>query len=144
MKTFKVTSLRQPSVVQTVISNGLIPNEITIEGDDDLQVSDGYHTMDELYEHRIILFITLIRQLFYLVGQDGERAEVWCSKLHSDGSSFDGWFIVGIGTDYGGQITYHLPLKYWNEVINWALYRERAPEYDGHTSADVLERLKSL
>jgi hypothetical protein len=69
--------------------------------------------------------------------------EVWRSKLHSDGSSFDGWFILGIGKEKGKQITYHLPTVRWDEV-SFAETLEKAPEWDGHTPDDVLERLKAL
>ncbi len=69
--------------------------------------------------------------------------EIWRSKLHSDGSAFDGWFILGLGEAKGGQITYHLPLDRWDET-DFAETRERAPEWDGHTAADVLGRIKQL
>ena len=105
---------------------------------------DGYHTFDELYEHRIVLFITLCRIIYndpqYQIGQ---KADIWRSKLHYDGTSFEGWFILGIGINDGEQITYHLPLSKWEET-EFADTREKAPEFDGHTSDDVLERLKKL
>ena len=68
---------------------------------------------------------------------------VWRSKLHSDGSSFEGWFILGMNKKPGEQITYHLPESYWKE-LDWVETLEQAPEWDGHTSADVLNRLKDL
>lgn len=67
----------------------------------------------------------------------------WRSKLHSDGTSFDGWFILGIGTERGKQMTYHLPLDRWNDT-SFADTFDKAPEWDGHTPADVLERLKHI
>ena len=116
---------------------------IRAEGEN-LEVSDGYHTFDELYEHRIVLFIALCKILYadpqY---QTGQKADIWRSKLHSDGTSFDGWFIMGIGRNKGEQITYHLPISKWDET-EFAETREKAPEFDGHTSDDVLERLKNL
>ena len=99
---------------------------------------DGYHTFDELYEHRIVLFIQLCRKIAW----KGE-IPIWRSKLHSDGMSYDGWFILGIHKEKGGQITYHLPLEKWEET-NYAETLEKAPEWDGHTSKDILERLKSI
>jgi len=106
--------------------------------------SDGYHTFKELYEHRITLFIALCKILRadpqY---QTGQKADIWRSKLHSDGTSFDGWFVMGIGTNKGEQITYHLPTSKWEET-NFAETKEKAPEWDGHTSEDVLKRLKNL
>ena len=112
-----------------------------IVGDD---ISDGYHTFDELYEHRVTLFVALCKILYndpqY---QRGQKSDVWRSKLHSDGTSFDGWFILGIGRNKGEQITYHLPLSKWEDT-NFAETREKAPEWDGHTATDVLNRLKIL
>lgn len=108
-------------------------------------ISDGYHTFGELYEHRITLFITLCRTLRQ-VGMllDSEAAiKVWRSKLHHDETAYDGWFIMGINLDKGNQISYHLPESKWQET-NFCVTLTKAPEWDGHTSADVLERLKSL
>ncbi len=105
------------------------------------KISDGYHTFDELYDHRITLFIALcsvLRQLNAI-----EENWVWRAKLHSDGSEFEGWFILGINDEPGKQITYHLPMSRWEET-NFADTCEYAPKWDGHTSADVLERLKRL
>jgi hypothetical protein len=112
------------------------------------QISDGYHTFGELYEHRITLFILLCR--FYSDAMwatweyegDFDR-HPWRSKKHNNGSEFEGWFIMGIGRSKGEQITYHLPLSRWDEC-DFAKTLELAPEWDGHTSADVLERLKQL
>jgi hypothetical protein len=104
---------------------------------------DGYHTFDELYEHRIRLFIALCRYFIQGKRHDDYRT-VWASTLHSDGTSFGDWFILGLGDTKGDQITYHLPARFWEEVTQFAEVLERAPEYDGHTSGDVLERLKAL
>lgn len=103
---------------------------------------DGYHTFEELYDHRITLFITLCRVL--ISDQGGEHWQpVWRSKLHHDSTSFEGWFIMGINKEKGEQISYHLPLSRWEET-DFAETLEVAPEWDGHTSDDVLERLKKL
>lgn len=113
--------------------------------DDDIEVSDGFHTMEELYDHRIELFIALCKQNDIIDGECGVDASgrSWRSKLHSDGSSFEGWFILGIGRKKGEQITYHLPIDKWEDT-NFAETLDFAPEWDGHTSADVLERLRTL
>jgi hypothetical protein len=96
-------------------------------------ISDGYHTFDELYEHRIELYIALCKT----------QKEVWRSKLHSDGSYFNGWFILGINKEKGKQITYHLPISKWNNC-DFAETLNIAPKWDGHTSNDVLNRLQFL
>lgn len=112
------------------------------------QISDGYHTFEELYEHRCLLFLSLVklRDSWATIyeGQLGYDAEwdmaPWKSRLHSDGTSLDGWFIAGLILP-GGPITYHLPDKFWD--LCKAVEVERAPEWDGHTSADVLKRLEA-
>lgn len=97
------------------------------------ETSDGYHTFNELYEHRSALFLTLCVEIY-------DRAYVWRSRLHSDGSAIDGWFVLGIGVAPGEQITYHLPLSRWDDA-SFADELPQAPPFDGHTSADVLQRL---
>ena len=104
-------------------------------------VSDGYHTFDELYEHRIVNFMTVCKLLSVLPGEGGR---VWISRKHSDGSEWEGWFIMGIDTEPGKQITYHLPISKWDECHLIGRSFEKAPEWDGHTSADVLKRLANL
>ena len=103
------------------------------------QTSDGYHTFDELYDHRIALFIALCRHVNW-----HRPGYVWRSKRHSDGSSIDGWFLLGTGKMPGDQITYHLPLSRWDECADFADELTRAPDFDGHTSADVLVRIKAV
>lgn len=120
---------------------------IVVEGGDDMQVSDGFHTMDEIYDHRIELFIALartVRQISdYCFEIKGISIDVWRSKKHSDGSEYDGWFILGIHKAKGLQKTYHLPISRWVDT-DFADTLDKAPKYDGHTAADVLKRLKEL
>lgn len=103
------------------------------------EISDGYHTFNELYEHRNWLFIQMcewIREAGY---------GCWKSKKHSDGSEIEGWFIAGYGTKAGEQITYHLPMRLWDSCDSFVFEElEKAPEWDGHTPNDVLIRLKNL
>lgn len=110
-------------------------------------ISDGYHTFGELYEHRIALFIKLCKLLDSLPGDfiTPPNSEVWKSQFHSDGNiAFGGgWFVLGIGKKIGHQITYHLPLTHWHQC-EFAQTLDKAPEFDGHTSADVLDRIKQL
>ena len=95
--------------------------------------SDGYHTFNELYRHRAILFSVICN----------ERPDVaWKSKRHHDGTMYDGMFIVGIDTPEG-QATYHYDIEpYWN------LFRvkelELAPEWDGHTPGEAIRRIGTL
>ena len=97
-------------------------------------VSDGYHTFDELYEHRNFLFLNLMRC---------NPTLAWVSRTHSDGSEIEGWFIAGIELPTG-QISYHLPDTLWDVACRCSggVYG-RAP-WDGHTAEDVVKRLKAL
>lgn len=119
---------------------------LVVEVADLSQVSDGYHTIAELYDHRITLYIALCRMIEFFYGEmDQSHAplRVWRSKFHDDGSpAYEGWFVLGIGEDPGEIITYHIPLSRWSET-DFAPEIERA-HFDGHTSNDVLERLKTL
>lgn len=127
-----------------------------IVGLDTNKISDGYHTFGELYEHRIQLYINYCKALDEIANLNNILEEysnfinkpvynsgVWRSKVHSDGSVWDGWFLLGLHVLSGKQITYHLPISKWKEC-NFAHTLDKAPAFDGHTSADVLERLKQL
>ena len=110
-----------------------------------MQVSDGYHTMDELYDHRIELFIALCR---ILSGYDDFQftCQVWKSKRHADGELCFGTgtqFVMGIYKENGRQMSYHLPIERWNDVP-LAQELEKAPIWDGHTSDDVIKRLRAF
>lgn len=94
-------------------------------------VSDGYHTFRELYAHRVALFLALARAL----------GTAWRAHHHADGTGYDGWFIVGLTLPQVGEITYHLPLAEW-EATGFMQTYSRAPAWDGHTSVDVIDRLR--
>lgn len=95
--------------------------------------SDGYHTFNELYHHRAILFAVICNM---------NRDLCWKSLKHYDGSMYDGMFIVGIDTPEG-PATYHY---YADEY--WFLFNVKelnhAPKWDGHTPEDAINRIKSL
>ena len=93
-------------------------------------LTDGDHTINNLYIHRVLLFAALLK----------DNPLGWKSKLHYDGTMYDDYFITGItlpNTD--GPITYHCPLKYWDLFKVKIL--DRAPEWDSATSEDTLKRL---
>jgi hypothetical protein len=96
------------------------------------EVSDGYHTFNELYHHRAVLFSIICNQ---------NKDKAWKSKSHHDGTMYENMFIVGINT-LEGQYTYHYNVKpYWNMFNVQRL--DNAPEYDGHKPKDI-NRLLSL
>lgn len=97
------------------------------------ETSDGYHTFDELYDHRAKLFSVIVRD---------HRELAWKSRLHHDGTMYDGMFIVGIETP-GGQATYHYDVDpYWGLFDCEEL--DRAPEWDGHTPQQAIDRIAAL
>lgn len=95
--------------------------------------SDGYHTFNELYHHRALLFSVIVSQF---------KDIAWKSKLHHDGTMYDGMFIVGVNT-LQGQATYHYDIEPYWDMFN-CKELERAPEWDGHTSEQAIERIASL
>lgn len=115
-------------------------------------VTDGYHSFKELYEHRVVLFIALCNkmndfdQLIKEVssGMDSlvDSKKPWKSKLHFDGTMWDNWFIAGIGNEKWDILTYHLPMVEWDNLNATEL--PNAPEWDWHTSDDVLRLLSKL
>lgn len=106
-----------------------ILGEIEMAGD----LSDGYHTFNELYDHRALLTAAL----FVSVWQFS-----WRSKAHhpDDQPMYDGYFIAGHSVG-GGEITYHYPLKYW-DLFDTLETLDHAPKWDGETPAQGLERLR--
>lgn len=97
-------------------------------------LSDGYHTFDELYHHRALLFASLCLT--------GFKEKAWKSLLHSDSKKdpmYPGMFIVGVETPFG-QATYHYDIDPY-----WSIFKvkelDHAPEYDGHTPKDAIDRI---
>lgn len=108
------------------------------------QISDWFHSFDELYDHRIALFIALCRHYQSSMSmQLGEPQSVcFKSEKHSDGTAWEGWFIMQLNTT-AGQISYHLPMKFWDDC-DMAETLEVAHEWDGHTPSQVVERLLQI
>jgi len=96
-------------------------------------ISDGYHTFGELYHHRAILFSVVCNLL---------KEKAWKSKLHDDGTMFDGdMFIVGIETPEGNYTYHYHTYPYWNMFEVKEI--DKAPKWDGHEPKDI-NRLFSL
>lgn len=104
------------------------------EGRKNGTLSDGFHTYNDLYYQRCVLFATICNM---------NKEISWKSKRHNDGKKCfdnDDWFIVGIDTPEGCY-TYHYEIKYWNLFKVQEL--QKGKEWDGHTEKDVI-RLFSL
>jgi len=111
-------------------NNGLINSMIKNRNISTGDISDGYHTFDELYNHRLVLFSIICNQ---------DHTDAWKSKLHDDGTMFDDYFIVGIKT-VKGQFTYHYHMDNW-EMFDVFEY-DTAPTWDGHTADDIIRLLE--
>ena len=107
--------------------------KVTLDGGVTGETSDGYHTFNELYHHRAVLFSVIVHDYSYLA---------WKSMKHHDGTMYDGMFIVGIETPEG-QATYHYDVDpYWYMFDCKEL--ARAPRWDGHTPDEAIARIGSL
>lgn len=105
--------------------------KITLDVVDAGEISDGYHTFNELYFHRMILFSVICNQ---------NKDKAWKSWKHADGTMYDDYFVVGITTPEG-DYTYHYYKDYWDYFDVKVL--EHALKWDGHKPEDVT-RLLSL
>lgn len=63
----------------------------------------------------------------------------WKSKKHNDGSEYEGYFVAGMKLPTG-DISYHIIDKFWDLLSN-VKELQNSPQWDGHTSDDVLNRL---
>ena len=102
------------------------------------QVSDGYHTFDELYDYRMAYNAALFNE-YALNG----KYDVHKSLRHADGELCfgGGWFVV-VAELPTGQITNHYPMKDWEQFQ--IPEREKASEWDGHSPEAALNRLKGM
>ena len=118
------------------------------------ELSDGYHTFNELYEFRKVYNAALFNEWankndepinYEKEGwENPPKYNVHKSWRHSDGELCfgGGWFIVSAMLPTG-LISNHYKAEDWDlfkiPEVEKALY-----EFDGHTSEDVLNRLKKL
>lgn len=120
------------------------------------QVSDGYHTFESLYDIRLAYNVALFNEWarqFEIVGNPDDpnlinniatKHDVHKSQRHHDGELCfgGGWFIV-VANLPSGQISNHYEMKHW-DLFRVPSYEKAKYEWDGHTSEDVINRLKSL
>ena len=88
-------------------------------------LSDGYHTFRELYQHRCLLWINLCLQL---------PEKCWW-KPH-----YPGYPLLAMEGPTG-QMSYHVGEEYLPMFQDKITKREDI-EWDGHTSDDVVNRLR--
>lgn len=104
-------------------------------------ISDGYHTFDELYEFRMLYNAAFFNSLRELEHAGAHDFMVHKSKRHSDGEVCfgGGWFVV-VAQLPTGQISNHYSLKHW-DLFNIPEMSMSAP-WDGHTPQDVANRMR--
>lgn len=117
-----------------VMADYLLANDVTLLPKTGIgDMSDGYHTFNELYHHRAILFSVICNTF---------KEKAWKSKKHDTGDMYDGMFIVGIETPEG-QATYHYDIEpYWDMFKVKEL--PNAPKWDGHTPEEAIRRISLL
>ncbi len=105
---------------------------------DPTEISDGYHTMAELYEHR-----AAFNALLFLEWAKYPLFEVHKSWCHSDGKAcYDGsWFIVMAKLPGQGWISNHYEAGWWDHFL--IDERPAAAEFDGHDHHEALRRMCS-
>lgn len=109
--------------------------KIEVVGFED-QLSDGYHTFDELYKYRMLYNAAFVNEY---VKTNPEKC--FKSTRHSDGIACfgGGWFVVSVNLPTG-QVNNHYKIKHWYSFKCKSLYK--AYEWDGHTPAQAAERLE--
>ena len=102
-------------------------------------LSDGYHTFNELYEIRKAYNAALFNAWFAMGYYNVHK-----SVRHHDGEYCfgGGWFIV-VAVLPTGQISNHYELKDWN-LFKIPAKDKALFEYDGHNFFDVISRLNSI
>ena len=97
------------------------------------EVSDGYHTFNELYYYRMLYNAAFFNLL--------PKWWVHKSKRHHTGEECfgGGWFIV-MAELPTGQISNHYELKDWD--LFQVPEKEIADEWDGHTPQEAAERIR--
>lgn len=123
------------------------------------QTSDGYHTFDELYEFRKLYNAALFSEwanpntTYYRLGgnsidgvesYNGPLYNVHKSIRHNDGELCfgGGWFIV-VAVLPTGQISNHYKIEDW-DLFKVPEFDKAQVEFDGHTPADVVTKLKDF
>ena len=109
-------------------------------------VSDGYHTFEELYYYRLCYnaaFINTLVELKKLNPGKYKDIKIAKSKKHFDNEPCygGGWFIVVINTPFG-QISNHYKLEHWDMFDCPTI--KKAWAFDGHNMHDAMNRLNKL
>lgn len=112
----------------------IIAGSIDSVGIDPMEISDGYHTFQELYDQRRTLFYVVCKLL------EDQGYEVYKTKLHHDGTMFDGHFMVCVES-VDGDMTFHFEERHWDFFKDIPEVERAQKPFDGHTPKDVMDRL---
>lgn len=99
--------------------------------------SDGYHTFNELYEHRTLLFLMALKAGAF-------KGQVVCED------HFPCWDVITCYICYSpgeyAQISYHVPIKYrpYYEYLSRCTKEQQEENFDGHTAKIVADRMKRV
>jgi hypothetical protein len=97
-------------------------------------ISDGYHTIEEVYYQRMLYNAAFINKIAR------NNNNVVKSTRHSDGElCFDGGYFIVVMELPTGQISNHYEMKYWN--LFKCKHAYKAPAWDGHDSRTANGRL---
>lgn len=110
------------------------------------EVTDGYHTFQELYDFRLMYNAALFNEWASLVSisDSSIKYDVHKSLRHNDGELCfgGGWFIVSAKLPTG-LISNHYKMEHW-DLFNVPEVDKAKYKFDGHTGKDVLERIKHI
>lgn len=104
------------------------------------QLSDGFHSFDELYRARLALTVALFNEW----ASQGNKYAVQKSWRHSDGGLCfgGGWFIVVAKTPKG-LVSFHYAKENWN-LFKIEEVPQSTHDFDGHSTEDALTRLLTI
>ncbi len=111
-------------------------------------ISDSSHTFNDLYEIRLAYNVALFNEWAAIWHKSSyttlPKHDVHKSTRHHDGELCfgGGWFIV-VANLPSGQISNHYEMKHW-DLFRVPIAEKAKYEWDGHTSEDVIKRLKEL
>lgn len=91
------------------------------------QLSDGYHTFEDLYTQRLFLTAALAKS---------NPNSCYIALSHKDGSMFDDMFVIVFNTKEG-LYSYHYHLRDLDLFKGIKVLEKELLTYDGHTSSDV-------
>ena len=112
--------------------------DLVVSCDVDL-VSDGRHTIGELYDHRHLLFIAFANAI---TAHEGSGIKGFkCRSHNNEDPAYQDYYLAGLLLPQG-EIRYHLPAKTWSSLR--LPHYDVPPRWDGHTSLDILDRLEKF